>query len=291
MRAIFEPALDWKQWKTPNQRRISLYTEQDRKQATSIEQQAQQVDEERAKVVQGHLDRTLMEEQLIVPENLRKPLQAAFKTPAKERTAKQVELLDEYPNVGKISSGSLYLYNRKRSQRAAGIETLAQQKEENHLQRVRQAQLALVPAPQREAIVTALAVTAKERSEDQKKLLEQFPGPAVTSATLKDFDAAAAAEIAHYRQVAKVVKETDSAKELDAFSDKAKKIRETLDVLNRVFPYRPCEGPTPGRHSGVPCLDFHIDRCLGPCVGSVSKEDYAAVIDGVADLFLRWDRG
>jgi hypothetical protein len=32
----------------------------------------------------------------------------------------------------------------------------------------------------------------------------------------------------------------------------AKKVRETLDVLNRVFPYRPCEGPQPGRHSGIP---------------------------------------
>ena len=42
----------------------------------------------------------------------------------------------------------------------------------------------------------------------------------------------------------------------------AKKVRETLDVLNRVFPYRPCEGPQPGRHSGIPCLDYHIDRCL-----------------------------
>ncbi|MGI9659760.1 MAG: excinuclease ABC subunit UvrC [Gaiellaceae bacterium] len=64
----------------------------------------------------------------------------------------------------------------------------------------------------------------------------------------------------------------------------AKKIRETLDVLNRVFPYRPCEGPTPGRHSGVPCLDFHIDRCLGPCVGNVTKEEYATVIDGVTEF-------
>ncbi len=48
----------------------------------------------------------------------------------------------------------------------------------------------------------------------------------------------------------------------------AKKVRETLDVLNRVFPYRPCEGPKPGRHSGIPCLDYHIDRCLAPCVGT-----------------------
>jgi excinuclease ABC subunit C len=64
----------------------------------------------------------------------------------------------------------------------------------------------------------------------------------------------------------------------------AKKVRETLDVLNRVFPYRPCEGPKPGRHSGIPCLDYHIDRCLAPCVGYVSQEDYRAIIDGVIEF-------
>ncbi len=68
----------------------------------------------------------------------------------------------------------------------------------------------------------------------------------------------------------------------------AKKVRETLDVLNRVFPYRPCEGPKPGRHSGIPCLDYHIDRCLAPCVGYVSKEDYRAIIDNVIE-FLSGD--
>lgn len=64
----------------------------------------------------------------------------------------------------------------------------------------------------------------------------------------------------------------------------AKKVRETLDVLNRVFPYRPCEGPQPGRHSGIPCLDYHIERCLAPCVGYVSKEDYRAIIDSVVQF-------
>jgi len=68
----------------------------------------------------------------------------------------------------------------------------------------------------------------------------------------------------------------------------AKKVRETLDVLNRVFRYRPCEGPKPGRHSGIPCLDFHIDRCLAPCVGYVSVDDYRALIDGVIE-FLSGD--
>jgi len=64
----------------------------------------------------------------------------------------------------------------------------------------------------------------------------------------------------------------------------AKKVRETLDVLNRVFPYRPCEGPQPGRHSGIPCLDYHIERCLAPCVGYVSREDYRGIIDGVIEF-------
>jgi excinuclease ABC subunit C len=64
----------------------------------------------------------------------------------------------------------------------------------------------------------------------------------------------------------------------------AKKVRETLDVLNRVFQYRPCEGPKPGRHSGIPCLDYHIERCRAPCVGYISKEDYRAVIDRVVEF-------
>jgi excinuclease ABC subunit C len=64
----------------------------------------------------------------------------------------------------------------------------------------------------------------------------------------------------------------------------AKKVRETLDVLNRAFRFRPCEGPQPGRHSGIPCLDYHIDRCRAPCVGAISREEYAAIVDGVIEF-------
>ena len=70
----------------------------------------------------------------------------------------------------------------------------------------------------------------------------------------------------------------------------AKKVRETLDVLNRVFRYRPCEGPQPGRRSGIPCLDFHIERCHAPCVGYISKEDYGEVIDQVIEFLSGEDR-
>jgi excinuclease ABC subunit C len=70
----------------------------------------------------------------------------------------------------------------------------------------------------------------------------------------------------------------------------AKKVRETLDVLNRVFRYRPCEGPQPGRHSGIPCLDYHIERCHAPCVGYISKEEYGELIDQVIEFLSGDDR-
>ncbi|HYZ88802.1 MAG TPA: excinuclease ABC subunit UvrC, partial [Myxococcales bacterium] len=61
----------------------------------------------------------------------------------------------------------------------------------------------------------------------------------------------------------------------------AKRVRGTLDLLGKIFQLRSCEGPTPGRHSGSPCLDYYIKRCGAPCVGYVSKEEYRRGIDGV----------
>ncbi len=64
----------------------------------------------------------------------------------------------------------------------------------------------------------------------------------------------------------------------------AKRVRSTLEVLGKVFMFRSCEGPAPGRRSGSPCLDYYIKRCEAPCVGYVSSQDYRAGIDGVIDF-------
>ncbi|HEX3802784.1 MAG TPA: excinuclease ABC subunit UvrC [Solirubrobacteraceae bacterium] len=61
----------------------------------------------------------------------------------------------------------------------------------------------------------------------------------------------------------------------------AKRVRATLEVLGKVFLFRTCDAPQPGRRSGSPCLDYYIKRCEAPCVGYVSKQDYRAGIDGV----------
>jgi excinuclease ABC subunit C len=64
----------------------------------------------------------------------------------------------------------------------------------------------------------------------------------------------------------------------------AKRVRDTLEVLSRVFLVRSCTGAEPGRRSGSPCLDFHIKRCAAPCVGYVSREEYRRGIEGVANF-------
>jgi excinuclease ABC subunit C len=64
----------------------------------------------------------------------------------------------------------------------------------------------------------------------------------------------------------------------------AKRVRSTLEVLAKVFMFRSCTGPEPGRRSGSPCLDYYIKRCEAPCVGYVSKEGYRKSIDGVIDF-------
>jgi excinuclease ABC subunit C len=64
----------------------------------------------------------------------------------------------------------------------------------------------------------------------------------------------------------------------------AKKVRGTLDLLQKVFAFRSCNATEPGRRSGSPCLDFYIKRCGAPCVGYQSQTEYREAIDGVIDF-------
>ncbi len=64
----------------------------------------------------------------------------------------------------------------------------------------------------------------------------------------------------------------------------AKRVRETLDLLGKLFQFRTCEGPHPGRRSGSPCLDYYIKRCGAPCVGYIGREEYQRNIDAILDF-------
>ncbi|MFD6756794.1 MULTISPECIES: excinuclease ABC subunit UvrC [Micromonospora] len=63
-------------------------------------------------------------------------------------------------------------------------------------------------------------------------------------------------------------------------------IRETLDLLLRVFPARTCSAGVFKRAGqvGRPCLLGYIDKCSAPCVGSVTAEQHREIVDGFCDF-------
>ncbi|WHT22134.1 excinuclease ABC subunit UvrC [Crossiella sp. CA-258035] len=64
-------------------------------------------------------------------------------------------------------------------------------------------------------------------------------------------------------------------------------LRETIDLLLRVFPARTCTGGLFKRHSqiGRPCLLGYIDKCSAPCVGKVSAEEHRDIVEDFCDFF------
>jgi len=57
-------------------------------------------------------------------------------------------------------------------------------------------------------------------------------------------------------------------------------VRKTMDLVKRLFPYRSCTKNITGKDAR-PCLEYYINRCVAPCTGTASKEDYAKVIGQV----------
>src|SRR3989304_3330003 len=64
----------------------------------------------------------------------------------------------------------------------------------------------------------------------------------------------------------------------------ATSMRETLRLIRRVFPIRACSDEA-FRGRKRPCLNYQIGRCLAPCVGFVSKEDYEGIVNDIR-MFL-----
>ncbi len=64
-------------------------------------------------------------------------------------------------------------------------------------------------------------------------------------------------------------------------------VRKTMDLVKRLFPYRSCTKNITG-NDARPCLEYYINRCVAPCTGYASKEDYAKVIGQVV-MFMEGD--
>jgi excinuclease ABC subunit C len=77
--------------------------------------------------------------------------------------------------------------------------------------------------------------------------------------------------------------EADGGRYFGPFAS-ARSVRQTLKLIKGIFPFRSCSKPITGTDSR-PCLEYHIGNCLAPCIGVVSREEYAEVIKQVI-LFL-----
>ena len=66
-------------------------------------------------------------------------------------------------------------------------------------------------------------------------------------------------------------------------------VRKTMDLVKRLFPYRSCTKSITGKDAR-PCLEYYINRCVAPCTGYATKEDYAKVISQVV-MFMDGETG
>jgi len=85
--------------------------------------------------------------------------------------------------------------------------------------------------------------------------------------------------------VTRVVRQDGSAY-FGPYTD-AKAMRRTLRLIKQVFPIRQC---TTFKRRSRPCLNYQIGRCLGPCIGAVSKEEYGRIVKELT-LFLEGRAG
>ena len=83
------------------------------------------------------------------------------------------------------------------------------------------------------------------------------------------------------RRVAK-----DGARYFGPFAT-ANTVRKSMDLVKRLFPYRSCTKTITG-NDPRPCLEYYINRCVAPCTGYATKEEYANVIDQVI-MFMEGD--
>ena len=61
-------------------------------------------------------------------------------------------------------------------------------------------------------------------------------------------------------------------------------LRRTLAIIRRLYTVRSCPDDLPRERRDRPCLDYHIGRCLAPCVGWQTQEDYRRMVDDVVDF-------
>ena len=109
IRAIFEPAYDWKNWRSPNARLVSLWSTETRRQAAAVEAELTQIAERRAEELDRLVSETFEAELAKLPEEMRAAARTAHQTSADQRSEEQQQLIKQHPFLS-VDHSSVYLY-------------------------------------------------------------------------------------------------------------------------------------------------------------------------------------
>lgn len=135
-RAIFEPALDWKNWRPPGSRLVNLWTADEQQQAAKVDAELNDLQMRRTAEMDQLVEEVFQRELAKLDEGLREAARTARGTPAEQRSAEQQQILKDYPSLN-VDGGSVYLYEPQRVQDLNGrydklvAETRAQRPTEN----------------------------------------------------------------------------------------------------------------------------------------------------------------
>ncbi|MFN8708155.1 MAG: DUF1553 domain-containing protein [Planctomyces sp.] len=113
LRAIFEPAYDWQNWRGPSNRLLSMWSEETRGKAAEIDQELSKVSSERTAELDVIVKEVFERELQKLPSDLQEPARTARVTPADKQTEEQKQLIREYPFLN-VDRGSVYLYVAER---------------------------------------------------------------------------------------------------------------------------------------------------------------------------------
>lgn len=113
IRAIFEPGLDWKQWRDRNSRLVNLWNVDQRQAAAAVEKELAELEGKRVAELDTIVLDIFNKEVEKLPEDKREMAKITRDTAADKRTPEQTQLFKDYPSLN-VDRGSAYLYDGQR---------------------------------------------------------------------------------------------------------------------------------------------------------------------------------
>lgn len=113
LRALFEPALDWKQWRDKPSRLVNLWTSEEKQRALDVDQELATLEAKRVSKLDTIVNEIFDKEVMKLPEEQRETARVARTTAADQRSPEQQQLLRDFPSLN-VDRGSAVLYDGAR---------------------------------------------------------------------------------------------------------------------------------------------------------------------------------